>query len=86
MNVAFPNVLGRWYTLSFFSLVFLFPWCFSCSELPWSFGVFSANFPGFLRVREVREIIGVLSFPWYFRKDQGKEGQGSDIVIPASLC
>ena len=46
-------------SLSFFSLVFLFPWCFSCCDIPWSFGVFSAYFPGFLRVRKVREILGV---------------------------
>ena len=29
-------------TLSFFSLVFLFPWCFSSWGFPWSFGAFSA--------------------------------------------
>ena len=42
-------------TLSFFSLVFVFPWCFSCCGNPWSFEVFSAYFPGFLRVRKVRK-------------------------------
>ena len=46
-------------TLSFFSLVFLFPWCFACCGNPWSFWVFSAYFTGFLRVREVILILGV---------------------------
>ena len=47
------------HTLSFFSLMFLFPWCFPCCEIPWSFWVFSAYFPGFLRVRKVRTILGI---------------------------
>ena len=47
------------FTLSFLSLVFLFPWSFSRCEIPWSFGVFSAYFPGFLRVRQAREILGL---------------------------
>ena len=42
---------NRLQSLSFFSLVFLFAWYFSCWGFPWSFGVnFSAHFPGFLRV------------------------------------
>ena len=34
-------------SLCFFSLVFLFPWCFSCCEIPWSFWVFLLIFQGF---------------------------------------
>ena len=34
-------------SLSLFSFVFLFPWCFSCWRFPRSSGVFSAHFPGF---------------------------------------
>ena len=45
--------------LSFFSLVFLFPRCFSCCGNLWSFWVFVAYFTGFLRVREVMKILGV---------------------------
>ena len=64
-------------SLSFLSLVLLFPWSFSRREIPWSFRVFSAYFPGFLRVRQMREILGLFEvFLGCFRKDQGKEGQG----------
>ena len=40
--------------------------------------MFSAYFPGFSRVRKVREILGVVEvfLGIKFRKDQGKEGQG----------
>ena len=31
--------------MSFFSLVFLFPWCFSCFGFVWSFWMFSGYFP-----------------------------------------
>ena len=34
-------------SLSFFSLVFLFPWCFSCCEILSIFWVFSVYFSGF---------------------------------------
>ena len=52
----------------------LFPWCFSCCEIPWSFGVFSAYFPGFLRVRKVREILGVFEvFLVFFKKTKEKK-------------
>ena len=33
-------------SLFFFSVVFLFPWCFSCCETPWSFRVLSAYLQG----------------------------------------
>ena len=63
--------------LSFFSLVFLFPWCFSCCELPWSLGLFSGYFPGFLRVRKVREILGVFEvFLGIFEKTKEKKDRG----------
>ena len=38
--------------------------------------MFSAYFPGFLRVRKVREILGVFEGFLGILKDQGKEGQG----------
>ena len=41
-------------TLSFFSLVLLFPWCFSCCGIPWIFREFSAYFTGFSRVLKGR--------------------------------
>ena len=66
--------------LSFFSLMFLFPWCFLAAKIPWSFGVFSAYFPRFLRVRKVRQILGVFEVLLdIFRKDQRKEGQRSTL-------
>ena len=36
-----------------FPLVFLFPWCFSCCEIPWSFWVFSAYFPWERKIHHV---------------------------------
>ena len=82
---ASPAVLGgrEFWTcsLSFFSLVFLFPWCFLAVKIPWSFGVFSAYFPGFLRVRKVREILGVFEvFLGIFEKTKEKK----DRVLEAS--
>ena len=65
---------NRSLTLSFFSLVFLFPWCFSSWEFPWSFGVFSASFTGFLRVRTARRILGVFEvFLGVFGKTKEKK-------------
>ena len=52
----------------FFALVFSFPWCFSCCEIPRSFRVCSAYFPGFLRVRKVRKILGVFDISLIFAK------------------
>ena len=64
----------RFPSLSFFSLVFLLPWYFSCWGFPWSFGVFSAHFPGFLRVREVRKFLGVSEvFLGVFEKTKEKK-------------
>ena len=76
---AVKGVYLKGLSLSFFSLVFLFPWCFSCCEIPWSFGVFSAYFPGFLRVRKVRKILGVFEvFLGIFEKTKEKK----DRVLP----
>ena len=58
----------------------MFPWCFSCSCCgnPWSFGVFSAYFTGFLRVRKVSKILGVLGvFIGIFEKSKEKKDMGS---------
>ena len=61
-------------TLSFFSLVFLNPpWCFSCWEFPWSSGVFSAHFPGFLRVRVVKILRVFEVFLGIFEKTKEKK-------------
>ena len=61
-------------SLSFFSLVFLFPWCFSCCKINLSFGAFSSYFPGLLRVCKVREILGVFEvFPGVFEKRKEKK-------------
>ena len=60
--------------LSFFSLVFFFPWCFSCWGFPWSFGVFSAHFPRLLRARKVRKFLGVFKvFLGIFEKIKEKK-------------
>ena len=64
-------------SLSFFSLVFCFLGVFLAVEFLGVLCVCSAYFPVFLRVRMVRKILGIFEvFPWYFQKDQGKEGQG----------
>ena len=48
------------HSLSLFSLVCLFPWCFSCCEIPWVFfAYFLFYFPRILRVCKVRKILGV---------------------------
>ena len=66
-------------TLSFLSLVFLFPWSFSRCEIPWSFWVFSAYFPGFLRVRQVREILGLLEvFLGVFEKTKERKDRDTN--------
>ena len=68
-------------SMSFFSLVFSFPWPCSRCEIPWSFWVFSAPFPGFLRVRQVREILRVFEvFLGVFKKTKGKGGHYSAIL------
>ena len=62
--------------MSFFSLVFLFPWCFLAAKFLGLLGcfVFSAYFPGFLRVRKVREILGVFEvFLGIFEKTKEKK-------------
>ena len=65
--------------LSFFSLMFLFPWCFSCRGFPWSFGVFSAYFPRFLGVRQVRKILDVFEvFLGIFEKTKEKKDRAVD--------
>ena len=69
-------VWGFWgvCALSFSSLVFLFPWCFSCWRFPWSFGVFSAHVPGFFRVRKARTCLGVFEvFLGIFEKTKEKK-------------
>ena len=64
-------------SLSFFSLVFLFPWCFCSWEFPWSFWVFSACFTGFLRIRTVRKILGIFEFfLGVFEKNKEKKDRG----------
>ena len=49
----------------------------SCCAVPCSFWVFSVYFPVFLRVLKARNPWRFWGFPWCFRKDQGKEGQGT---------
>ena len=69
-------------SLSFFSLVFLFPWRFSCWEFPWSFWVFSAYFPGFLRVDQVRKILGVFEvFLGLFAKTKEKKDRVGRFLV-----
>ena len=47
---------------------------FSCCGNPWSFWVFSAYFPGFLRVRQLRKILGVFEvFLGIFEKTKEKK-------------
>ena len=80
-----PRHLSSLMALSFFSLVFLFPWCFSCCEILWSFWVFSsAYFPGFLRVRKVRKIPGVFEvFLGIFEKTKEKKDRGeTEFPVP----
>ena len=74
---------NRAISLSFFSLMFLFPWCFSCWEFAWSFWVYSAYFPRFLGVRQVRKILGVFEvFLGIFEKTKEKK----DRVLEAPTC
>ena len=74
---------SRRLSLSFFSLVFSFPWCFSCCGIPWSFWVFSAYFPGFLRVRKVIKILGVFEvFLGIFETRPRKRRRGLGPVAP----
>ena len=84
-SVIFPLLCLLAYVLSFFSLVFLFPWCFCFLEIPWSFEVFSAYFPGFLRVRKVREILRVLEvFLGILEKTkEKKDGVGTLLSSPS---
>ena len=58
-NPTFSSFSGH--SLSFCSLVFLFPWCFSCCKFPWFFWVFSAYFPGFFQGSQGK------TNPWCFR-------------------
>ena len=74
IRIARPKNGSNGRSLSFFSLVFVFPWCFSSCGNPWSFGVFSAYFPRFLRVRGVRRILGVFEvFLGIFEKTKEKK-------------
>ena len=61
-------------TLSFFSLVFLFPWCFSCWGIPLSFRLFSPYFAGILRVWKVRKILDV--FDGFQKTKEKKDREG----------
>ena len=72
-------------TLSLFSLVFLFLSSFSCYEIPWYFWVFSVYFPGFLRVCQVREILGVFEvFLCIFEKTKEKKDRVKVLLWKAS--
>ena len=52
---------------------------------PWCFGVFSAYFTGTLRVRRVREILGVFEGFLGFSERPRREGQGTERGSPQSL-
>ena len=66
-------------TLSFFSSVFLFPWCFSCCKNSLVFlSVFCLVLRAFKGSHGEKNPWCFWGFPWYFRKEQGKEGQGRD--------
>ena len=52
--------------------MFLFPWCFSCCEIPWYFWLLSAYFPGFLR----EEPLVFLRFSLVFSKRPRKKRTG----------
>ena len=74
-------------TLSFFSLVFWFPWCFSSCGFPWCFGVSPAYFTGILRVRRARKILDVFEgFPWFFKKTKEKKDRGSSLFRLGEFC
>ena len=51
------------------------PLGFPCRGFPCYLGVFSAYFTGMLRVRgSEKSLMFFEGFPWFFQKDQGKEG------------
>ena len=74
---------GHCNPLSFFSLMFLVPWCFSRIRLV-VFWVFSAYFPRFLGVRQVRKILGVFEVCLGFF-EMTKEKKDRDPLQPPKM-
>ena len=69
-----------------FSLVFVFPWCFSCWDFPWSLVFFLSVFCSFLKDFEFGRfekslMVSRFFFGFLFQMNQGQfeEGQGAGV-------